>query len=155
MSTFTFRQVGVASTEFQALPGPEARALRAKSMRHAPFLGPGGQAVLSLITGVFRCRGARLGARWARPILRKHGDTSEWISFPADAFSAHRPCFRATSLLFSRKQTRKSEDGQAGPCFPPPSRLGCLFFRPGDKIPSLAGRERRKGLMKDFIPSIF
>jgi hypothetical protein len=42
---------------------------------------------------------------------------SEWISFPADAFSAaisrQRRDFRATSLLFSRKETRKSEGGQA------------------------------------------
>jgi hypothetical protein len=45
-------------------------------------------------------------------ILRKQGRIFDWISFPADAFSTHRPCFRATSLLFSRKETRKSEGGQ-------------------------------------------
>jgi len=43
LPTFTFRQVGARSIEFQALPGPEVRALRAKIMRHASFLGPGGQ----------------------------------------------------------------------------------------------------------------
>jgi hypothetical protein len=30
LPTFTFRQVGAKSIEFQALPGPEARALRGK-----------------------------------------------------------------------------------------------------------------------------
>ncbi len=69
----------------------------------------GGQAILSLITWVFRCR----GARWARLILRKQGGIFDWISFPADAFSAQRPCFRATSLLFGRKKNRKSEGRQA------------------------------------------
>jgi len=35
--------------------------------------------------------------------LRKDGGISEWISFPADAFCPQRPCFRATSFLFSKK----------------------------------------------------
>jgi hypothetical protein len=56
LPTFTFRQIGARSIEFQALPGPDARALRAKTMKHALFFGPGGQAVLSLRTGLFRCR---------------------------------------------------------------------------------------------------
>jgi hypothetical protein len=86
MPTFTFRQVGVKPIEFQAMPGPKARALHAKIMRHASFLRPGGQAVLSLRTGVFRCRGARPGARAARPILRKQSRISGQNSFPADAF---------------------------------------------------------------------
>jgi hypothetical protein len=33
----------------------------------------------------------------------------------ADAFSAQRPCFRATSLLFRRKPNRNSEGGQGLP----------------------------------------
>ncbi len=88
-------------------PGPEARALRGKIMRHTSFLGPGGQALLSLRTGGFRCRGARRGARWARLILRKQGRIFDWISFPSDSFSAQRPCFRATSLLLGRKNNPK------------------------------------------------
>jgi hypothetical protein len=43
---FIFHQVGVRSIECQALPGREARALRAKIMRRASLLGRGGQAVL-------------------------------------------------------------------------------------------------------------
>jgi len=34
--------MGVSSIEFQALPGPEARALRAKTMRRTSFLELGG-----------------------------------------------------------------------------------------------------------------
>jgi hypothetical protein len=66
LPTFTFRQVGVRPIEFQGLPGQEAGALRGKTMRRIPFLGPGGQIVLSVRTGLFGCRGALLGARWAR-----------------------------------------------------------------------------------------
>jgi hypothetical protein len=44
------------------------------------------------------------------------GEISEWISFPADAFSAQRPCSRATSLLFGEKGNRKSEGGQGILC---------------------------------------
>jgi hypothetical protein len=43
LPTFTFRQVGERWIELQALPGPEARALRAKTMRRPSCLGPGGQ----------------------------------------------------------------------------------------------------------------
>jgi hypothetical protein len=56
---FTFRQVGGRWIEFQALPGPGARALRAKTMRHPSFSGSGGQAVLRARTRLFRCKGAR------------------------------------------------------------------------------------------------
>ena len=56
---FTFYQVNVSLIEFQALPGPEARALRAKIIRQHSFSGLGGQAVLSPGTGLFRCRGGR------------------------------------------------------------------------------------------------
>jgi hypothetical protein len=93
-------------------------------MRHGSFLdraGPvpsmvqGGQPVLSPVIGVFRCRGARPGARAARPILRKPSKISVQNSFPADAFSAQshqRRDFRTTSLVWSRKRTLKSEGGQ-------------------------------------------
>jgi hypothetical protein len=118
LPTFTFRQVGVKAIEFQPLPGPKARALHAKTMRHASFLGPGGQTVLSPGAGVFRCRSVRsirldceLGARAARPLLWKSGRISGQNSFPADAFCVQRPCFRATSLLFSKKDSQKSEGG--------------------------------------------
>ena len=107
LPTFTFRQVGVKAMEIQAVPGPEARAWRGKTMRHRSFLGPGGQAVLCLGTGVFRCRGSRPGARAARPILRKPRRISGWNSFPADAFSAPCPCFRATSSVWSRSEIQK------------------------------------------------
>jgi hypothetical protein len=43
LPTFTFPQVVVKEIEFQAMPGPEARALRVKTMRRRSFLGPGGQ----------------------------------------------------------------------------------------------------------------
>jgi hypothetical protein len=33
LPTFSFSQVGVKAIEFQAMPGPEARALRAKTMK--------------------------------------------------------------------------------------------------------------------------
>jgi 8-oxo-dGTP pyrophosphatase MutT (NUDIX family) len=49
---FTFRQVGRRWIEFQAFPGPEARALRAKTMRHPSFSGSGGQALLRARRGV-------------------------------------------------------------------------------------------------------
>jgi hypothetical protein len=104
LPTFTFRQVGVKAMEFQAVPGPEARALHGKIMRHESFLGPGGQTDLSPRTGIFRCRGAQPGARAARPIQRKPRRISGWNSFPADAFSVQRPCFRATSSVWSKKK---------------------------------------------------
>jgi len=85
---FTFRQMAVSSTEFQALPGPEVRPLCAKTIRHGSFLGPGGQALLFPRTGLFGCRGARPGARSAHLVLRKNDWTSALNSFPADAFCA-------------------------------------------------------------------
>ncbi len=97
LSTFTFRKVGRRWIEFQALPGPGARALRAKTMRHDSFSGPGGQAVLSPRTGLSRCRGARRGARCARLPLRKHGGRSP------DEFFSRRCFFRATPLLPGHK----------------------------------------------------
>jgi len=113
LPTFTFPQVGIKAIEFQAMPGPETRAWCAKIMRPRSFLGPGGQIVLFLRTGVFRCRGARPGTRAARPILRKRSRISGQNFFPADAFSAPCPCFRATSLLWREQRTPKSEGGQA------------------------------------------
>jgi len=108
LPAFTFRQADVKRIEFQALPGPEARALRAKTMRHISSLGPGGQAFLFPRTGLVQCRGARVGARCARLPLRKRKGIFGWILFPADAFSAQCPCFWATSSLFSRKGNRKN-----------------------------------------------
>jgi hypothetical protein len=43
LPTFTFRQAGVKEIELLAMPGPEARTVRAKIMRPGLFLGPGGQ----------------------------------------------------------------------------------------------------------------
>jgi hypothetical protein len=45
----TFHQVPVRWIEFQAVPGPEARAWRAKIMRHTSFLGPGGPPQLRIV----------------------------------------------------------------------------------------------------------
>jgi len=111
--------LGLRWIEFQALPGPEARALRAKTMRRASFPGPGGQFKCGMWSA--ECGMARTetknsefpipnsefgGDRWARLALRRHGGVSEWNSFPADAFCAQRPCFRATSLPLPRKENR-------------------------------------------------
>ncbi len=104
LPTFTFLRVGVKCTGFQALPGPEARALRAKTMRHASFLGPGGPPKLRIV---------ECGMRIEKENPKIRNPQFEIQNGQADAFSAQRPCFRATSLLFSRKQTRKSEGGQA------------------------------------------
>ncbi len=52
-------QVEKANEKDSAFPGPEARTLREKTMRHPSLPGPGGQAILSPRTGLFRCRGAR------------------------------------------------------------------------------------------------
>jgi hypothetical protein len=112
LPSFTFQQVDVNHIEFRALPGSEARTLRAKIMRQHSFSGLGGQAVLSPGKGLIRCRGARPGARWARLFLRKPDRISGWISFPADAFSAQRPSFRATSLLFRKKERTKVKGGK-------------------------------------------
>ena len=124
MPPFTFRKAGRRWIEFQALPGPEARALGAKSMRHDSLSSPGGllNAECRLRNGKkeaknseFHIPNSELGnTRWARPILRRSGEISEWISFPADAFCAQRPCSRATSLLSQRKKNRKSEGGVKG-----------------------------------------
>ena len=115
LPTFTFRQVGLKAMEIQAVPGPEARAWRGKTMRHRSFLGPGGQAVLCLRTGGFRCRGARPGARAARLTLRKPGGFSGQNSFPADAFCTECPCFRATSSLGRRKRSAKVKMSKQDP----------------------------------------
>ncbi len=109
---FTFQQLGVSLIEFQALPGPEERALRAKTMRQHSFSGLGGRAILSLGARLVRCRGGRPGARRARLNLRKHGRISGWISFPADAFSAQRPSFRAQACFFCKKGKDRSERGK-------------------------------------------
>jgi hypothetical protein len=120
---FTFHQVGVRSIECQALPGREARALRAKIMRPASLPGPGGQVVLFPKTEVLPCR----GARWARLTLRRRGRISEWNSFPADAFCAQRPCFPAISLPLPRKENRKSEEGAGANI--------CRYFRLNELTP--------------------
>jgi hypothetical protein len=125
LPTFTFRQVGVRSVEFQALPGSEARALRGKTIRHASFLGPGGQALLSLRTGGFRCRGARRGARWTRLILRKHGRIFDWIFFPPMLFprnpakggtSGPQACFLAGKRIAKVKVGKDFRDSPRKCC---------------------------------------
>jgi hypothetical protein len=84
-------------------------------MRHTPFLGPGGQAVLSPRAGLLSCRGARPGARGARHTLRKHGGSPDEILLPPMLFPRNPPMadFRATSLPLARKETRQSAGGQA------------------------------------------
>jgi hypothetical protein len=101
---FTFRQVDVSPIEFQALPGPEARALRAKTMRRASFLGPGGQ---------FKC-----GMPIAECGLKKKTKKSEIrnpqseitgpMLFPRNALtSGPQACF------FPRKRIEKVKVGKA------------------------------------------
>ena len=87
-----------------SMPGREGRAFREKTMRHFSFFGPGGPTLPSARRRLFRCRGARLGARYARLILRKPDRISRGNFSPADAFSAQRPSFRATSPLIRRKE---------------------------------------------------
>ena len=77
-----------------------------------PSVVQGGQAVLSPRRGVFRSRGARPGARAARPILRKQRRISGRNSFPADAFSAPCPCFQAASSVWSRSKIQKVKMGK-------------------------------------------
>jgi hypothetical protein len=117
LPTFNFRQVGIRPVEFQVLAGPEAGALRGKTMRRASFFGPGGQAVFSRVPGWSDGGAPGLSVSSAEPmarlILRKDGAISEWISFPTDAFSAQRPCFQARSLLLSRKENCRGESKQA------------------------------------------
>jgi hypothetical protein len=106
-SLFAKWAVGVRSIECQALPGPEARALRAKTIRHTSLLGLGGQAVLSRRTWSFRCR----GARWARLILRKHGGSPDKILLPPMLFPRNALASEPQDC-FSRKENRKSQGGQ-------------------------------------------
>ena len=104
-----------------ARPGTKGVA-RAKTMRQASVSGAGGQAILSLRSGLYRCRGARAGARWPRLTkLRivdcgmriekenqknpKSAIRNDWT----DAFSAQPPCFQAASLLFRGRENRESE----------------------------------------------
>jgi hypothetical protein len=148
---FTFPQVGVRWVEFQALPGRKSAigGLRAKTMWHTPFLGPGGQAVLSPRAGLLRGWGARPGARWARHILRKHGGSPDEILLPPMLFPRDPPMadFRATSLPLTRKETRQSEGGQAisiettcrslekGGCFLPSASLTLQMNMPVFLLP--------------------
>ena len=59
LPTFTFRQVGVKAMEFQAVPGPEARALHGKSIGGEGI--PSGDPPWLPLNGAGRS-GARLGA---------------------------------------------------------------------------------------------
>ena len=140
LAPLTCRQGGVKPIEFQALPGSEARALRAKTMKRASLLGPGGQAFLPPRTDLIRCRSARLGPRWARLILRKHGGIFGANSFPADAFFGQRACFRATSLFFEDRAIAK-----VGKLFEGIDRQGFLcYFSPGSRS-GREGREKMRG----------
>jgi hypothetical protein len=53
--------------EFLALPGPEARAGRAKIMRPISFPGPGGQGILLTRSSSFPCRGDPAGRPMGPP----------------------------------------------------------------------------------------
>ena len=104
------------------MPGPKARAFRAKTMRRRSFLGPGGQVFLPPRTELVRCRGGRPGARWARLTKLRIVDCgmrvdkekqkirnpqSEIRNNWADAFCAKRPCLRATTLFLPSKENPK------------------------------------------------
>jgi hypothetical protein len=81
------------------LPGPEARALRAKIMRQFSFLGPGGPPKLRIVD---------CGMRIEKENRKIRNPQFEIQNGQADAFSAQRPCFRATTLLFHRNEKNKS-----------------------------------------------
>ncbi len=92
------------------VPSPGARTFWAKTMRQLPFHGPGGPTLLSPRTGLFRCRGARPGARSARRILRKPVEASRKRASPTDAFCPEGPCPRATT-----EASRKCQSATGGP----------------------------------------
>jgi len=62
--------------DFNGFPGPEAGSLGTKTMRQVSFLGAGGPAVLSPLTGLLG------GPAHAAEAQSSFG----WNSFPADAF---------------------------------------------------------------------
>jgi len=104
LSTFSFLQVGVSPIEFQPLPGPEVRASREKTMRRLSFLGTGGQLKCGM--PIAECGLKKKIKKIRNP---KSAIRNNW----ADAFSARRPHFRATSLLFRRKENSKIEGSKA------------------------------------------
>jgi hypothetical protein len=115
LPTFTLLQVSERGNEFRAVPGPDARAARAKIMRHTSPSGVGGQAILFIGTESCSRRGVRLDARWARLILRMPNRISGRDSFPADAFCAPCPCFRATRKPLRRRGNAQSEGSKCKP----------------------------------------
>jgi hypothetical protein len=123
--TFTFKNP--FSAPKQAC-GPEARALRGKSIGGKRIL-PGDPARLPQ-NGAGRS-GARPGAPTSEDLL-----LGERTACPPDPrneaclmiFCAQCPCFRATSLLWSRKGILKSEGGKNCPCFQ--AGHGLKFNRP-------------------------
>jgi hypothetical protein len=90
-------------------------------MRHASFLGPGGQFKYGMRNckkeaknSAFQIPNSELGgARWARLILRKHRRVSDSMSYPADAFSSQCPWFRARILLLAERRIAKVKVGKA------------------------------------------
>jgi len=105
-------QVSVTGDEFQAVPGPEARAERAKTMRHISFPGPGGHTVLPPGTGSKPRRGARRGAHQARPILRNYSEASAGNSIPAEVILGAPPLPPGHKFALAWGKDRQSEGGQ-------------------------------------------
>jgi hypothetical protein len=95
---FTFQKVGVSPVVFQALPGPELRALREKSMRHFSFFGPGGPSGLRIVD----C-GMRIEKKLKKSEIRNSKSEMEGpMLFPCNALtSGPQACF------FAEKKTQK------------------------------------------------
>jgi hypothetical protein len=100
-----FRQVGVWPVDFQALPGPEGRAFREKTMRRFLFPRPGGQVILPPRTRLIHCRSPA-----GRPMRPPCTSTVQGPPHPAEAredlrsqFFSRRCFFRATPLLPGHK----------------------------------------------------
>jgi hypothetical protein len=70
-SHFDFSAIERRPYYISGIARPGSEGVARKIMRHPSFLGSGGQALFCSKPGRFRCRGARLGARRARPILRR------------------------------------------------------------------------------------
>jgi hypothetical protein len=112
VASFTSRQGDVSPVEFQALPGPEVRALRAKIMRHVSFLGPGGHEILSARAGLFRCRGARPGAEPPASLCGNTIGPPAGIFFPPMLFPRNALTSGPQACFLAEKRIAKVKGGK-------------------------------------------
>jgi hypothetical protein len=109
--TFTFRQGDARLIECQALPGPETRALRAKTIRHTSFLGPGGQAVLFQDPADSDVGAAGWGPDGPPHSAEARQDLRAEF-FSRRSFLRATPLFPGHKLALEQKWDRNSEDGE-------------------------------------------